>query len=161
MNQGVEEGLSASSCSALFLPRKTQKTSTGIGSLRSGQFLLEKREVWAGVRAWETKGAGKPPGTDRVPLAPTARGHLGATPMPPLSQAALSCRDAGRARHLSGPTGLDLLCWGRCVPGFPGELTAHCEVLLGAISRVPPQVHPGLMGYPVPASVPNHHRVDT
>ena len=107
------------------------------------------------------KGSGEPPGTDRVPSAPTAPGHLGATPMPPLSQDALSCRDAGRARHLSSPTGLDLLCWVRCVPGFPGELTAHCEVLLGAISRVPPQVHPGLTAYPVPASVPNHHTVDT
>lgn len=107
------------------------------------------------------KGSGEPPGTDRVPSAPTAPGHLGATPMPPLSQDALSCRDAGRARHLSSPTGLDLLCWVRCVPGFPGELTAHCEVLLGAISRVPPQVHPGLTGYPVPASVPNHQALGT
>ena len=81
--------------------------------------------------------------------------------MPPLSQAALLCRDAGRARHLSGPKGLDLLSWDWCVPGSPGELTAHCEVLLGAISRVRPHGHPGLTDYPVRASVPNHHTVGT
>ena len=99
---------------------------------------------------------------DRVPSAPYSQGRLGATPMPPLSQAALLCHDAGRARHLLGPAGLDLLCWDRCVPGFPRELTVHRgESLLGAISRVPPLVHPELVGYPVPASVPNHQALGT
>lgn len=108
------------------------------------------------------KGSGEPPGTDRVPSAPYSQGRLGATPMPPFSQAALLCHDAGRARHLLGPAGLDLLCWDRCVPGFPRELTVHRgESLLGAISRVPPLVHPELVGYPVPASVPNHQALGT
>ena len=82
--------------------------------------------------------------------------------MPPLPQAALSCPDAGRARPLSGPTGLNLLHWDRCVPGFPVELTVHRgETLLGVIIRAPPLVHPELGGYPVPASVPNHQALDT
>ena len=93
---------------------------------------------------------------------PYSRGCLGATPMPPLSQAALLCHDAGRACPLLGPAGLDLLRWDRCVPGFPRDLIVHRgETLLGAISRASPLVHPELVGYPVPASVPNHQALGT
>lgn len=82
--------------------------------------------------------------------------------MPPLSQAALLCHDAGRACPLLGPAGLDLLRWDRCVPGFPRDLIVHRgETLLGAISRASPLVHPELVGYPVPASVPNHQALGT
>ena len=71
MHQGVEEGLSASSCSALFLPGKTQKTSTGTGSLCSGHFqILSEKESLGRCMGLGNKGGGKLPGTDRIPSAP-------------------------------------------------------------------------------------------
>lgn len=136
--------------SALFLPGKTQKPPQGQAVSRSGHFqILSERDIWAGVWGWGTKGGGKPP-WDRQGSHQALQPRLPGCP-PHASSPRLHCRSRGcweELRHLSGPTGLDLLHWDRCAH-FPVELTAYCEVLLGAISRIPPQVHHGLTGCPI------------